>query len=151
MNICNGDCCVRSTRPWESKISRRKRVSSNSRNLMMWGYSLGVSVFRLFQIGVDVFLMSPGAPDPHQISTGSHPLSAYLYYSLVLSGGYPKAVQGCSQGSRSFLPHFVVLEVRTMFRNVILPQSTPAMPPRIPPPSHRHGAPSGMYIHFHAD
>ncbi|KAF8811269.1 hypothetical protein BYT27DRAFT_7134272 [Phlegmacium glaucopus] len=32
-----------------------------------------------------------------------------------------------------------------MYRNVILPQSTLAMPPRIPPPSHRHGTPSGPW------
>jgi len=52
---------------------------------MMWGYGLGLSVFRLFQIGVDVFLMSPGAPDPHQISTGSHPVTVSKGFKQNLS------------------------------------------------------------------
>lgn len=32
-----------------------------------------------------------------------------------------------------------------MYRNVILPQSTPAMPPRMPPPRHRHATPSAPW------
>lgn len=32
-----------------------------------------------------------------------------------------------------------------MFRNLIVPQTTPAMPSRAPEPSHRHGAPSGPW------
>ncbi|CAA7262488.1 unnamed protein product [Cyclocybe aegerita] len=32
-----------------------------------------------------------------------------------------------------------------MYRNAIIPQTGPAMPPRVPPPRQRHGAPSGPW------